>query len=42
MQITAKQSPFMPLSCLEAHATPRHESGDHTLISTPPLPARTR
>ena len=37
----AKQSPFMLPSCLEAHATPRHENGD-ALLATLPLPASTR
>ena len=31
----ARQSPFMHLSCLEAHATPSHENGDRDPSNTP-------
>ena len=31
----AKQSPFMPPSCPEAHATPRHESDDSAPCNPP-------
>ena len=31
----ARQSPFMHLSCLEAHATPRYQSGDRAPYNSP-------
>ena len=31
----ARRSPFMHPSCLEAHATPRHESGDRAPCNPP-------
>ena len=41
----ARQRPFMHLSCLEAHATPRRESGGRAPCNPPlylPAPADTR
>ena len=34
-QMEARQRPFMHPSCLEAHATPRHESGDRAPCKPP-------
>ena len=34
-QMEARQSPLAHLSCLEAHATPRHESGDRVPCNPP-------
>ena len=34
-QMKARESPFMHPSCLEAHATPRHESGDRAPCNPP-------
>ena len=35
----ARQSPFMHPSCLEAHVTPRHESGDRAPCNPPIYPS---
>ena len=36
----ARQSSFMLPSCLEAHATPSHENGDHASSNPPPTRQR--